>query len=74
MKKVVIISSSLRKHSNSESLALAFAAGAKESGNEVEFISLRGKNQEMKWNLFLFVGKQSASARAALRARKHRHV
>ena len=43
MKKVVIISSSLRKHSNSESLALAFAAGAKESGNEVEFISLRGK-------------------------------
>jgi multimeric flavodoxin WrbA len=43
MKKVVIISSSLRKHSNSESLALAFAAGAKESGNEVEFISLEAK-------------------------------
>ena len=43
MKKVVIISSSPRKHSNSESLALAFAAGAKESGNAVEFISLRGK-------------------------------
>ena len=43
MKKVVIISSSLRKHSNSESLALAFAAGAKESGNEVVFFPLEAK-------------------------------
>ena len=43
MKKIVIISSSPRKHSNSESLALAFATGAKESGKVVEFITLRGK-------------------------------
>ncbi|MBQ6755745.1 MAG: flavodoxin family protein [Oscillospiraceae bacterium] len=43
MKKVLIISASPRKNSNSESLALSFAEGAKEAGNEVEFISLRGK-------------------------------
>ena len=43
MKKVLIISASPRKNSNSEALALSFAEGAKEAGNEVEFISLRGK-------------------------------
>ena len=42
-KKVLIVSASPRKSSNSEALALAFAEGAKEAGHEVEFISLRGK-------------------------------
>lgn len=42
-KKVVVISTSLRAGSNSNALAEQFAAGAKEAGHEVEFISLRGK-------------------------------
>lgn len=44
MKKVLIISSSLRKNSNSEMLADAFAKGAAEAGHEVEKVSLAGKN------------------------------
>ena len=43
-KKIVLISTSPRKNSNSEALAEAFARGAAESGNEVETISLRGKD------------------------------
>lgn len=43
-KKVLIISTSLRKNSNSEALAKAFADGAVSSGNEVETVSLAGKN------------------------------
>lgn len=43
-KKVLVISSSLRPNSNSEALADAFAEGAATAGNEVEEISLRGKN------------------------------
>jgi len=43
-KKVLILSASPRKNSNSEMLARAFAAGAEASGNEVELISLRGKD------------------------------
>ena len=43
MKKVLIISSSLRNGSNSEQLAVSFADGAKSAGNEVEVISLRDK-------------------------------
>ncbi|MBR4626891.1 MAG: flavodoxin family protein [Ruminococcus sp.] len=43
MKKVLVISSSLRKNSNSEWLAVSFAEGAKSAGNEVEIISLRDK-------------------------------
>ena len=42
-KKVLIVSASPRKGSNSEALALAFAEGAKEAGHEVELVSLRGK-------------------------------
>lgn len=42
-KKILIISSSLRKNSNSDILAESFANGAKDSGNEVEKISLVGK-------------------------------
>lgn len=42
-KKVLVISSSIRPNSNSELLANAFADGARESGNEVEIISLKDK-------------------------------
>jgi len=42
-KKVIVISTSLRANSNSNILAEAFAKGAAEAGNEVEFVSLRGK-------------------------------
>ena len=43
MKKVIVISTSLRAGSNSEMLADKFAEGAMASGNDVEKISLRGK-------------------------------
>ena len=42
-KNVLIISTSPRKNSNSESLATAFAEGSLSAGNTVEQISLRGK-------------------------------
>lgn len=42
-KNVLIISSSLRKNSNSEKLADEFMRGAKDAGNNVEKISLAGK-------------------------------
>ena len=42
-KKVIIITSSLRKGGNSDSLADSFANGARENGNEVEMISLADK-------------------------------
>ena len=43
-KKVLVISTSLRKNSNSEALADEFARGAKEAGHEVEKVSLTDKN------------------------------
>ena len=43
-KKVLIISTSLRKNSNSSKLAEAFANGARESGHEVEIVTLIGKS------------------------------
>lgn len=43
MKKILIISTSLRRNSNSHELSEAFAKGARESGNEVELLSLRHK-------------------------------
>lgn len=43
MKKVLIISTSIRAGSNSEILAHEFERGAKDSGNEVKFISLKDK-------------------------------
>lgn len=43
MKNVLIISSSLRRGSNSEALAKEFARGASDSGNKVELVSLRDK-------------------------------
>lgn len=42
-KRVLVISTSLRGGSNSEQLAEAFAAGAREAGHEVEFVSLKQK-------------------------------
>ena len=42
-KKVLIISSSPRKGGNSETLAAAFAKGAREAGNQVETVYLREK-------------------------------
>ena len=44
MKKVLIISTSLRANSNSELLAKEFQKGAKDAGNEVTFGSLKNKN------------------------------
>ena len=44
MKKILIVSASPRKNSNSEALALAFAEGAKGAGHQVDFVSLRGKD------------------------------
>lgn len=43
MKKVLVISSSPRKNGNSDLLAREFERGAREAGNEVEFVSLREK-------------------------------
>ncbi|WP_298034217.1 flavodoxin family protein [uncultured Dysosmobacter sp.] len=42
-KNVLIITASLRHNSNSDALAAAFARGAKEAGNAVETVSLKGK-------------------------------
>jgi multimeric flavodoxin WrbA len=42
-KKILILSSSPRKDGNSEQLCMEFMRGVKETGNEVELISLRGK-------------------------------
>ncbi len=44
MKNVLVISTSLRPHSNSDVLARAFVQGAEEAGHQVEYISLRGKD------------------------------
>lgn len=44
MKKVIVISTSLRYGSNSDILADKFLEGAKSAGNEVEKISLVGKD------------------------------
>ena len=44
MKKVIVISTSLRNGSNSDMLAEKFVEGAKAAGNNVEKISLVGKN------------------------------
>ena len=43
MKKVLVISSSIRAKSNSEALADSFAKGAADAGNEVETITLKNK-------------------------------
>ena len=43
-KQVLILSTSLRRDSNSDLLAEEFARGARETGHQVEKISLAGKN------------------------------
>lgn len=43
MSKILIISTSLRENSNSEYLARECEKGAKSAGNEVEFVTLKGK-------------------------------
>ena len=43
MKKVIVISTSLRLGSNSHALAEQFAKGAEAAGHQVELVSLRGK-------------------------------
>lgn len=43
-KKVAVVSTSLRTNSNSELLAKSLVEGAKEAGNEVEYISLKNKD------------------------------
>lgn len=43
-KKVLVISTSLRQHSNSDLLAQQFARGAREAGHQVECVSLQGKD------------------------------
>lgn len=43
-KNVLIISTSLRKNSNSDTLAKAFAQGAETAGNNVEILSLHNKS------------------------------
>lgn len=47
MKKILIVSSSLRGVSNSHLLAESFAQGARDAGNEVELITLH--NKEIKF-------------------------
>ena len=42
-KRILIISTSLRQHSNSDMLAQAFLKGARDAGHIVEKISLQGK-------------------------------
>ena len=44
MKKVLIISTSPRKGGNSDMLAMELMRGAIEAGNQVEYVSLIGKN------------------------------
>lgn len=41
---VLVVSASLRSKSNSHALALAFAEGAREAGNKVQVVGLRGKD------------------------------
>lgn len=43
-KKVLILSTSLRNKSNSQTLAEAFAEGALAAGNKVELVSLKDKS------------------------------
>ena len=46
-KKILILSASLRAGSNSETLANAFAGGARAAGHTVEIVSLRGKSKSL---------------------------
>ncbi len=50
-KKILVISTSLRKESNSDMLAEAFMNGAGEAGHEVETVSLK-RGCRTKQNIF----------------------
>ena len=69
MKKVTVISTSLRHGSNSEMLADQFTAGAMAAGNQVEKISPAGNNNSEKQNqvncmkFFIVFFKRSAAKR-----------
>ena len=52
-KRILVISSSLRKNANSEQLALSFAEGARAAGHDAEVISLRDK--EIRFCIGCFV-------------------
>jgi len=58
LKKVLIVSASPRKNSNSEALAQAFAEGARSAGHEVEAVSLRGKTVNFCRGCFVCQEKQ----------------
>lgn len=63
MKKVIIISTSLRKNSNSDRIAKAFGKGAEEAGNDVEYISLIGKKSVFVQGVFHARKRKSALLR-----------
>ena len=46
MKKITVISTSLRKNSNSEILAKEFMKGAKVNGNEINYVNLKNTNMK----------------------------
>ena len=54
-KKVIIISTSPRIHGNSNTLAVYFANGARESGHDVEEISLTKLLSSVNINLLFVV-------------------
>ena len=65
MKKIVIISSSIRNKSNSELLAQQALQGALESGNHAELITLKDKDKTL-----LEKSKMGYFARAVLPAKR----
>ena len=56
-KNILVISTSLREHSNSRSLAESFAAGATAAGHKVELVSLRDKQISFCRGCFAIVEK-----------------
>ena len=62
MKRVIVISTSLRRGSNSDLLAEKFAEGAKVAGNDVEKISLIGKEIQFCKGCFAWQVHSSAAA------------
>ena len=63
MKKISVISTSLRHGSNSNMLAEKFIEGAKAAGNEVEKISLVGQNIQFCKGCMACQNKDVASSR-----------
>ena len=63
MKKVIVISTSLRTGSNSDMLADQFIEGAKAAGHELEKISLVGKDIKFSKAVWLVRSWASVSSR-----------